>query len=49
MPLFVPGWSPRRPDHNARRDKPQPLMARNKGPKEPSGHARRIHGFQTAH
>jgi hypothetical protein len=31
MPLFIPGWSPRRPDHNARRDKPQPLMARNKG------------------
>jgi len=27
MPFFIPGCRPRRPDHNARRDKPQPLLA----------------------
>jgi hypothetical protein len=26
-PLFIPGCRPRRPDHNARRDKPQPMLA----------------------
>jgi hypothetical protein len=27
MPLFIPGCRLRRPDHNARRDKPQPRLA----------------------
>jgi hypothetical protein len=27
MQLFIPGRRPRRPDHNARQDKPQPLLA----------------------
>jgi hypothetical protein len=27
LPLFFPGCRPRRPKHNARRDKPQPQLA----------------------